>query len=180
MNGIRISEFNFKKILLESEIENKTHLNEILFNNDLMKKLHDKTYEAHKIKINQDCNKHFADIHYFSRQAKVSEEFEIHSIPFPGKEKHVELLKKRWKSCVDKIKDMQNEKNNSIKNIIKINHSFLMDCIEDCGDKHSYAEGKKCVLECYDFHKINTKVSAKIMADVLLKYINDLNIIYDK
>jgi len=173
MNKEDLKDFNFKRILLECEIENKSFYKET-FDNEKMMKLNTKTIDAFKIKVNENCNKYYSDIHFFSKYAQITEDFKIKNVAFPGKEKEVDLLKKKWYSCFQKFKDRENSKNNSIKNILYINESFLLDCFDDCRQKNTATEQKNCVRECYRFHKINSSYSAIMLRKTLMNYINDM------
>jgi hypothetical protein len=172
----RINEMNFKKFFFELEIQNKHEISSILETNKF-KELNLKAVDAYKLKITEQCNKIFSDIHYFSKEATVNDNFEINSIPFGGKEKEVEILKDKWNNCVNKYKDLNLVKNNTIKNIYAINQVFLNDCIDNCKIKRTAKDQKLCLFDCFDYHKINCAVSAKLLEDSLLKYFNNLQIV---
>lgn len=172
MNKSSMNDLNFRRIYLEYEVENKNIIKNIL-EDDNIKKLNEESNKEFKLKVLQNCNKLLADISYFSQQSRVSADFQISAIPIKGKEKELLVVTTAFEKCIKKFKDLETEKNNSIKNIHSTNNSYLVDCSQECKIKN-FSEQRNCVKDCFEYYKLNSHISARLIRDQYLKYLSDL------
>lgn len=176
MSRIGLNEFNFNKNFSLIETENKKEL-EAIFQSEALKNLVENSSDAHKEKINQNCKKILHDINFYYPDANVSENFELNITNVKTREKEIEAFKNKWNSCVEKYKEIETDKNNSINNLMLMNGTFFQDCINDCKIIRNAKEQQSCLRQCYDYHKLNSTITTRLMRDVLLKYLNDLKIV---
>jgi len=172
MKNFSINDMNFQYILEKCEKENLNTINEI-FENKNIKDLKEKSLRAYKSKIEENCSKIYSDLKYFCKDSKIYNNYEIDCEALPGKEREVQILKKKWDSCVDKYNHLEKEKNNSISSISYINSSFFIDCVNDCKKKRSN-EQQICVGDCFNYYKMNSSISIRLLEDVLLKHLNNI------
>jgi len=176
MSRIGFHELNFQKNISQIEAENQKEFQAILQNENLQN-LETSSSNFYKETIKENCKKILPDIQNNSSDSVVSNDFVLNLGTVKGKEKEIEAFKNKWNSCVQKYKEIDIDKNNSMSNLEFINDTFFGFCIDDCKVIRSAKGQKNCLSECFSYHKLNSSVNIKLKQDIILKYLNNLKIV---
>jgi hypothetical protein len=165
----------FNKIIIANKIKYKKNLNNILFNpkfNELNMELKNSIME----KINSNCNKIYADLGFYTTYLEQTNNFDIKYMPKEGKEKEVTILLTNWSNCSDKIKNINKEKNENIKNLYTLREFYFNNCLDSSKNKYKDNEEKlkEGIKKCFEYNLLESKITSELIFDEFLKANNNL------